>query len=54
MTIVTIKERIMMIRRVENRAVHFGFLWQRPKTKKKTCPLKNTVGSAPALNKQLR
>jgi len=40
MAIVTNKERIMMTKGVENRAVHFSFRWQRPKTKKVLARLK--------------
>jgi len=48
MTIVTIKDGIIMIEGVKKHAVHFDFHWKR------VSRLKNTLGSAPALHKQLR
>jgi len=48
MTIVTIPERSMMNEGVKNRGVRFDFGWPR------ALRLKNTVGPAPALHKQLQ
>jgi len=48
MTIVTIKDAIMMIEGVKKHAVHFDFRWKR------ISRLKITLGPAQALHKQLR